>query len=95
MIDVKQAVANATQFLVATLGEGVAGSVRLEEVELSPDDKYWQITLSFLKRGYVPSPAMAVSRLLGQADDPREYKQFQVDAWGDGKVRSMKIRQLA
>jgi hypothetical protein len=100
MIDVKQAVANAAGFLRETFEENEVRDVRLEEVELSADDKYWNITLSFVKRGYVRVPSLPEREAARYGvpwdppDDPREYKQFQVDV-ADGKVRSMKIRQLS
>lgn len=50
--------------------------IQLEEVELSPDEKYWLVTLSF------PS---------GYLGNVRNYRIFKVNA-ETGEVLSMKIR---
>ena len=77
MIDVKAAVRLATEYL-RQLYPGPIEGVRLEEVELSNDEAFWYVTLSFL--GDPPMP-------------DREYKQFKMAA-ADGAIRYMKIRPL-
>jgi len=57
-----------------------ASDVRIEEVELSDDERFWLITLSFSP----PDHPFSMQR---------EYKLFKVDA-SSGEVKSMKIRQV-
>ena len=84
MIDVKQAVGAAVQYAKDLLG--AEQNPTLEEVELSPDDRYWLITLGFEPR-FSPLVALSGTRPL------REYKLFRVDA-ESGQVVSMKIRSV-
>jgi len=94
VLDVKQAAEKATQYLAALLP---ATDIRLEEVEISDDERYWHITLSAL----VPAPqaprnvepAITALGSLFHASDERVYKTLTVDAT-NGTVRSMKIRTL-
>lgn len=90
MIDVKQAVEAAANYV----GDLFAGEkildVRLEEVELSEGDDFWNVTLSFLRE---PKAASEFSKLV-PARMQREYKMFVIRSL-DGQVKSMKIRQLA
>jgi hypothetical protein len=93
MIDVKTAVARATEYAKEWLG---SDKVFLEEVELSKrgDSAVWFITLSIPRRdnpprlgGFIaPTPA---ELLYGG----REYKVLEVDA-ETIDVRSMKIRDM-
>jgi len=90
-IDFKTAVKKALDFLAGVYADEDLRDVRLEEIELSEDDKFWNITLSY--RRYAP-PASSVSgatELIAGAP-PREYKVIAVRLW-NGEVRSMKIRQ--
>ncbi|MBN1589071.1 MAG: hypothetical protein JW888_06120 [Pirellulales bacterium] len=95
MIDVKQAVAKAFEF-VGTLYEGEGFQVpQLEEVELSPDDSKWLITVSFLRPKFLGGVAKQVRDAgLMPPQYEREYKLITLSA-DDGTVQSMKIRQLA
>ncbi len=82
MIDVKQAVGIASQYLISLYGADIAPSVQLEEIELSEDARYWYITLSFAEK--LPSFV-----------NPRKnYKLFKIDG-SSGQVQSMKIREVA
>jgi hypothetical protein len=76
MIDAKTAATNASQYLKELLPEPIY-SLRLEEVELSEDERYWHITL-----GYAENPF----------GGPRNYKIFKIDA-NTARVISMKIRK--
>jgi len=92
MIDVKQAVRAAADFVAETFSDEQVLAARLEEVELAEDEKTWFITLSFLRQRKSSSGlAAAVPDVGGRMD--REYKILAVDA-ENGRVRSMKIRQL-
>lgn len=76
MIDVKEAVGKASTFLQVLIPK--AWKERLEEVELTEDEKYWLVTLSYLET---------------MIETQRQYKSFKVDATS-GEVQSMKIRSV-
>ena len=88
MIDVQHAVQVATQYTGQLFGNAL-NNLRLEEVELSFDEKHWYITIGFdeavpLQPGF-----------LGTVLDPkmeRRYKVVDVDS-DTGKVRAVKMRQ--
>jgi len=61
-MDVKEAGVLAERYLTKLLGN--VGSITLEEVELSENERYWLITLSYRE--------MAVGR--------KEYKIFKIDS---------------
>ena len=100
ILDVKTAVAKSQSSFTDLFP---VEDVRLEEVELSPDEHVWRITLS----GLVPRPKTAKGFLteanqanlntladIGKFFDPpfdRVYKIFNVDA-ATGVVLSIKIR---
>lgn len=77
MIDVKVAVNNAVTFLKHLPATSVVDE-RLEEVELTPNESLWLVTLS-----YKDSPLSL----------QRNYKTFKIDA-ETGEVQSMKIRSV-
>jgi hypothetical protein len=85
----KDAVKTSTAYFSELLP---AQDIRLEEVELSEDERIWKITLS----GLVPlqsTSGLALSAI-AEAMSPkfeRLYKVFIVDA-ATGAVRSMKMR---
>ena len=84
MIDVRQAAHLASQYF-AGLYEGPAVSgAQLEEVEITEDEKYWLITLSY--------PLTEATALLN-FNYKRKYKVFKIDA-ETGEVLSMKIRKV-
>lgn len=96
MIDVKAAVAKAMAYLGELYDTSKFREILLEEVEKSPDDKFWLVTLGYSR------PLEAASTDLLKAIAPafgvstkytREYKVFAIDA-NNGEVRSMKIREL-
>lgn len=92
MIDVKQAIRAAADFVAETLSDEKLLDVRLEEVELTENEETWFITLSFLRRQKATTGlAEACSEPVGRME--REYKILAVDS-ERGRVRSMKIRQL-
>jgi hypothetical protein len=82
MLDVKQAVDIASQYLIALFADKAISNIQLEEVELSEDEKHWLITLSFTESQQILFP-------------PRKsYKLFKINA-DTGQVQSMKIREVA
>ncbi|WP_027882179.1 hypothetical protein [Meiothermus rufus] len=87
MIDAKEAVKIATEYIQTLFAERQIPELRLEEVELSPDNQFWEVTLSFVVR----EPTAYLS--LGEAARTREYKVFRINA-ETGQVQSMKIRKV-
>ncbi len=86
MIGVRQAVAAAREFAGVLMDDDRLAGITLEEVELSPDERHWLVTLGFpAATGRFGQFAMGASR---------DYKVFKVDA-GSGSVGSMKIRAAA
>lgn len=95
MLDSKSAVESARTYIqsIQDVLNNPLENLRLEEVELSEDEKHWLITLGYdnpdkpkdLSNMHLIAPHLA--RLA------REYKVFQIGA-EDGMVRSMKIRQV-
>ena len=67
----------------------ISQTVRLEEVELSEDDKHWSITFSFRT---FPKSGATISE--GLFSSERQYKTVRLDA-ETGEVKSIKIRVLA
>jgi hypothetical protein len=71
--------------------------LRLEEVELSEDKKFWFVTLGFerpvVQRKNSLSELMPAPALPPDYKYEREYKIFKIDA-ETGEVQSMKIREL-
>lgn len=91
-LDVKEAARVATAYLLDLLGQDDIEDVRLEEVERTPGNGFWLVTLGYTRRLPAPDgqPPSVVSLLRGHP--PREYKVFTIDAH-TGDVTSMKIRQ--
>jgi len=92
-VDVKTAVAAANSYLqdIKDLMKIQLESLRLEEVELSEDQRDWLITLGF----DVPIKTNSLANLMAGTNSiyQREYKLLKVDS-ETGEVKSMKIRSL-
>jgi len=89
-IDVKQAVAIATNYLSSLYTPDVR-DVLLEEVELV-DDQEWKVTLSFARPsedpswgGLIPPPSMRIRTA------QRHFRVFFIRA-DNGRIRAMKMR---
>ncbi len=84
-IDVKTAVESANRYfrslagMIGSINE--LSNIRLEEVELSDDKRYWLITLGFDRS----------DRSILSSD--REYKLFKINS-ETGEVEAMKIREV-
>ena len=84
-IDVKKAVQLAREYLSEVLQVPIS-ELLLEEVELSGDQQFWSITLSY------PAPSRSpIEVALGQGG--RAYKIVRLEA-DTGKFMSIKIRSL-
>lgn len=92
MIEVKEAVKVAKSAANDFLGQETAlEDLMLEEVELSPDNKTWAITLGFNtpnSNKYERVGAALAGRMYS-----RKYKTFIIDS-ETGEFRSMKIREV-
>jgi hypothetical protein len=91
MIGVKDALGAAQAFVRDLYPEEELRHLRLEEVDLSSDERVWNITLSWVEKS-ISKPS--VLGIYGGGGDiqklPRVYKVFEVDA-ESGTVRSMKM----
>jgi hypothetical protein len=96
MIDVKQAVEAATAYARELFRDEELRHLRVEEVELSSDQRVWNITLGWVE----PAVRQDTGSLLirsGTAELqrlPRVYKVFRVEA-ETGAVHGMKMREVA
>lgn len=94
MLTVKEAAQAAEQWVRDLYAKKDLQHLRLEEVTLSDDDRYWYITLGWVEPA-VQMPS-SLSAALGRDIHvlPRVYKTLEVDA-DTGAVKSMKIREVA
>lgn len=91
--DVKKAVMTARNYL-QSLQDMMGGSLedlKLEEVEISEDEKHWFVTLGFTRP--TEKAANKLGETLALSQSSREYKIFKIDS-ETGEVRSMKIREV-
>jgi hypothetical protein len=89
MLDVKDATKTAIDYFSQVFQNGYK-NLRLEEVELSDDERYWYITLGF-DSPYQNIGTIASMPIGGRA--AREYKTIKIAA-STGKVLSIKIRTV-
>ncbi len=89
MISVKKAVEAATSFAKYINEEEELNALRVEEVELSDDDKFWLVKLGWNDPKILDNktPSAQLTDLSGQI--PRIFKIFYVDA-DSGEVIKMK-----
>jgi len=85
-LDVKAAAATAVTYLKDLYSDEQLKNIRLEEVWLSDDEKYWYITIGY------DTPTSARDPLAALRQPEREYKLFKVRV-EDGRVMEMKMRQ--
>ena len=98
MTDVKQAVAIAMTYFRTLMDDKGLSDILLEEVELSDDERYWNVTLSALLPASNEEPVYefnSIAQALGQQPQRRRvYKVFKINA-ERATVQSMKIRQAS
>jgi hypothetical protein len=94
MIDVKQAVKIAIEYVQQLYEPEQLRDLALEEVELSEDGTIWKVTLGF--NGLYNEPANAFTALAYErmALSTRAYKVFHIRA-SDGAVLSMRMRTFS
>jgi hypothetical protein len=85
-VDVKEAATPALHYLKELYSEEKLENIRLEEVWLSEDERYWYVTIGY------DSPLPAQDPLAVLRPPAREYKLFKVRT-EDGRVVKMKVRQ--
>lgn len=93
MLTVKEAVQAAETWVRDLYPKKDLQHLRLEEVELSDDDRFWYITLGWAEPAVKESPLAAAFRNEMHVL-PRVYKKLEVNA-ETGAVKSMKIRKVA
>lgn len=84
---IKELADTAAEYLKSFFPDAV--KIQLEEIEITDDDLYWNITLSYESNdndNVVANNNWLMSQL-------RKFKIFRIDA-RSGKVRSMKIRDI-
>ena len=92
MVDAKQAVKMAMEYLKEMYDTKEFKDIMLEEVELSEDNQYWNVIIGFARRQVSTSEGPMAS-LVGKTEQyKREFKIFTIDA-ESGIVRSMKIKK--
>ncbi len=88
---------NAVEAAIKYFGDVLpATDIRLEEIELSTDERFWNITLSGLlpaAKDGPPGTPHSIAEIFKNSHE-RVYKVFAVEDY-DCKVKSMKIRSLA
>ena len=84
-VTAKQAAQAAAKYLNEVCTPPAIENVLLEEIELSGDSRFWQVTLSFKQ---YPSSSM-LSEVLDTAE--KKLRVFKING-STGKVVSMKIR---
>ncbi len=90
MIDVKQAVRSAIGYVKDLYEQKAPNDFMLEEVELSDDEKYWLITISFPQYQRQTNP---LGTFINPNQEQRIYKTIKIRV-DNGQAISMKIRQL-
>jgi hypothetical protein len=92
-IDVLSAVKAAESYARMLYPEDELRSLRLEEVELSPDEGHWDVTLGWVEPAVRSVGGLSLGGVTAIQKLPRVYKLFRVDA-ATGEVLSMKIRDV-
>ena len=87
------AVESAKAYLTQVVGNTAQG-IRVEEIEVDDNGRYWLVTLSFV---YAPPGAAGQLSVMIGREPPdtakREYKIFEIGR-DNGTVASMKIRKM-
>ncbi|HVG20799.1 MAG TPA: hypothetical protein VNI02_17260 [Blastocatellia bacterium] len=89
MLDVKEAARTAAEYFATLYDPKTYSDLQLEEVELTEDQKYWLITLSYASTNATQTQFGALLNL----PVSRKYKQFKIDA-ETGQVQAMVIRKV-
>lgn len=93
MLSVKEAVQAAHQWVGELYPPGELRHLRLEEVRLSENERFWEITLGWVEPA-IRENTFAASLSSDVRVLPRVYKTLDVDA-ETGEVKAMRIREVA
>jgi hypothetical protein len=92
MMDAKQAAKKAMDYLSEMFDTADLRDILPEEVELTEEDRLWEVTIGFTRRQLSSSNGPMAS-LVGPTEAfKRELKVFTIDA-ESGVVRSMKTKK--
>ncbi len=91
MISMQEAVKAARDYARQLYPEEELKGLRVEEIESSPDDKIWYVTLGWVEPAIREVGGFGGLTNLAVAALPRVYKVFEVDG-ETGRVGSMKMR---
>jgi predicted esterase YcpF (UPF0227 family) len=90
MIDIKLAVKNAKEFAHDFIEDTHLKNLKVDEIELDENEKYWLITLGW---DDIIQPRTAVEAAMGLSEYvERDYRVFYVDTVS-GVVKKMKLRE--
>ena len=89
MLEVKQIVRIAFEFVNDLLKDEHIQGLRLEEVERLRDGRRWHVTVSFIRPNATPIPTIAVLK-----EPPRDFKTLTILGM-NGEVESMKSARFA
>jgi len=90
MMEVKEVIKIATDYIKELYSADEIKDLSLEEVEISEDNKFWIVTMAFTRQMMQPlNPMEAMSG----PKFARFYKELKIDA-KTGQVRSMKNKKL-
>lgn len=93
MMDVKEVVRKAMDYLNDMYQTDQFKDILLEEVDLSEDNKLWNVTIGFARR-QESTTGGPMATLIGQSTEfKREYKVFHIDA-ETGALRSMRSKKM-
>jgi hypothetical protein len=92
IVDVKQAIAKAREYLRAVFSGEPISDLRLEEVEFDRLDDAWLITFGLLRPD--DEKATQWGAFTGASQLPRTYKVVRIPN-DDAELPSVKIRELA
>ena len=91
MISAKDAIASALRYFTEMYRDAPFKNIRLEEIEMTADEKEWRITIGFDNETNVSPLAHEVRSIGGFTPILREYKTLAVST-STGDVLAMKIR---
>ena len=93
MIDAKEAVKIAKEYLSEMYDTSKLRDVLLEEVDMSEDGQLWQVTIGFTRHLESTSEGPMATLIGSSGQYKREYRVFSLDV-ESGMVKSMKMRSV-
>jgi hypothetical protein len=99
MLDVREAVRHAVEFLPQMIGQPELKDLQVEEIEapdLDGSDRVWKVTLSFLRESQAAGIVLPTLQRLAEQMHPRferVYRVVSVDA-NSGEVLQVKLHAI-